>query len=332
MSKMNLEESIEAVKEGRLEKPGLVDTVYEVAQTTSGKFEGYDERKRFIALTRVLGITDDDRIKPALKQAYVDGAIIEPHWGNNIDIGLPEFVDGMKELGVNDEDISNYIAETLEYRIVEGLSFGGCLECVGIPFVKNDPAKTKVRAKLHQLQRNPTSITSNQDAIHKSSWDRKSHSIAKAFKDHTEQLYKIARINEEVDNKFDSFRESDKWRRKAIVREKVEPYNFLQDVFKPELLSDDGREGQYKILALNQQKLVGQISSIDNENDRAVQLAWLDILLDSNYEGGAAGKGSSYSSGLYRVMVDIAEAMREPSHVIGGIKAIAKERYDLDFE
>jgi hypothetical protein len=307
----NLGDQIEAVRNEQSDRSGLVKSVYDTARNTQGKFDHYRDRLNFISLTKVLGISTEEEIMPALRQAYVDGAIMKPRSGGNIDVGLPEFVDGMNELGVSDDEISDYIAETLEYRVVEGMGFGGCLECVAIPFAKNDPAKIKVKDRLHKLQRESTSISSNPNSTYKSSWEKGiAREIEELYRDHEEALYQLARINDQIDNDFDYNRVRG-WKSKATVE--VERW---KEEIHPEKLT-------------HQQELLEQIPYREGR-DRAMQLAWLDIVLDSEYTGGAGGKGAAYSSALYSIMLKVAEAIKSPEEVITQIKTTAKERYNAD--
>ena len=281
----------------------------------------------FIALTRILDMSADEKITPALKQAYVDGAIMAPHWGSNVDIGLFEFVDGMRELGSRDDEISDYVAETLEYRVVEGMGFGGCLECVAIPFVKRDPAKTRVKDKLRKLQREPTSIRSrsNPNLTDQSGWEKgRARDIEELFRDHEQALYQLARINDQIENDFD-YRKVSSW----ITKATVEVERWKKEI-QPERLSNDGDEGSYKQLLSQQQKLLNQIPYRRGRRDEAINLAWLDVVLDSEYTGGPGGKGAAYSSALYHRMLKVAEAIKSPEEVMTQIKITAKERYNAD--
>lgn len=326
--KNSLREQIEAVQEERLEKSELVKAIYSKAKKTGGHFKESKELIDFIALTKILGLTRDETILSELKQAYISGAIMPPHWGGNVDIGLLEFVDGMKELGTTDEEISGYINQTLEYRVVEGMAIGGILECVGIPFVKEEPAKTKTKVKLKKLQKESTSFKSNQNATYKSSWEKgRARRIERLFREHEESLYELARINDEINNHFDYFKEVRDWREKATVKDNK--YRWKEEI-KPELLSDEGREGRYKKLLTKEIQLQNDMEFIEGEDDRAVELASLDIILDSNYVAGPSGKGASYASALYHRMFDISKAIKSPEHLIMQIRTTAKERYNLD--
>lgn len=322
--KTNLGDQIEAVRNGERERPELVKAVYDIARSTEGKFDGWEDRMDFIALTRILDMSADEKITPALKQTYVDGAIMAPHWGSNVDIGLLEFVDGMRELGSRDDEISSYLADTLEYRVVEGLAFGGCLECVAIPFVKSEPAKTRVKDRLHKLQRESTSISSNPNSTYKSSWERgRARDIEELFRDHERALYQLARINNQIDDDFDNSKLRE-WNSKAFVET-----DRREREIRPERLSDDGDEGRYKQLLTQRKKLLDQIPYREGR-DRAMQLAWLDIVLDSEYTDGVSGKGAAYSSALYSRMLKVAEAIKSPEEVMTQIKITAKERYNAD--
>lgn len=326
MTETNLGDHIEAVRDGQLERSALVKTVYDTARNTKGKFDYWGDRMDFISLTKVLDISTDEEIIPALRQAYVEGAIMRPRWGDNVDVGLPEFVDGMRELSISDDEISDYIAETLEYRVVEGMAFGGRLECVAIPFVKVDPAKAKVKDRLHKLQRESTSISSNPNSRYESSWGKGiARDIEELFRDHEQALYQLARINDQIDNDFDSSRRMS-WKSKATV--KVGRWKEKEEIHT-ERLSDDGDEGRYKQLLAQQQRLYDQIPYRKGRDD-AIQLAWLDVILDSEYAGGAGGKGAVYSSALYRRMLIVAEAIKSPEEVITRIKTTAKERYNAN--
>ena len=323
MAKGIIEEEIEKVKNRQIEISGLIRFIYDVAKNRMNDLNT-SENADFVALTKVLNLPYDESIAPALKRAYIDASIMPPSWGGNIGVGLPEFVGGMRELGVNDEKISDYISETLEYRVVEGMGFGGVLECVAIPFVKSESVKSKIKNKLKKLQRESTSFRSNPKATYKSSWEKgKAKGIEELFRDHEQAIYELAKINEEIDSTFDYSSVID-WRGKAKVKK-----DRWEEEIKPELLSDRGDEGQFKKLFIKQQQLLNEVP-YHSARDRAIQLAWLDIILDSKYAGGAGGKGAAYASALYNTMVKFAEALECSPDFIEQIKKAAKERYGAD--
>lgn len=305
------------LREGNLKESELVERLYATAGTKLNAMQS----RAFVALTQVLGLTKDNRLIPTLKQAYLNASIIPPHWGGNIEIGLPEFVDGMRELSVDDDEISNHIVNTLEYRVVEGMNYGGILECVAIPFVKAEPVKTKVKTKLHQLQRESTSVRSNPNATYES-WEKsRAKIIEELFRNHQDALYEAARLEEEMETTFDYMGVLN-WRRKA----RDESDRFKPPVMRPERLSDDGEEGRYKKLLIQHENLMQQIPAYEARS-RAIELAQLDIVLDSDVVTGAAGKVAEYALDFYRIMYKLAEALGKPQAYLEGLKATAKERY-----
>jgi len=98
-----------------------------------------------------------------------------------------------------------------------------------------------------------------------------------------------------------------------------------------ERLSNEGDEGKYKELLEQEKKFLKEIP-YKNGRDRSFQLAWLDIVLDSEYYGGASGKGATYSSVLISRMFEVAQGIKAPQKMIAHIRTLAKDRYNLELE
>ena len=329
MTESQIEELVEMVRTDQLQKHDLIGKVRRLVADNLKPLRTSWEYSDFIALVKVLSLPTDEVLVQGLKEAYFHAAIGPPHWGGNTALGLPEFVDGMKELGVSDEQISDYICQTLEYRVVEGYGFGGILECVGIPFVKQEPVRAKVKEKLKGLQRAPTSFRSNPNATYKSSWEGRARNIERLFRENEEALYELARINEEVDTNFDYRKEISPWRQKANVED--EKYPGIVNI-KPELLSDEGREGKYKRLLTRKNQILGEIGvekAYDRAVDRAVELAQLDNILNSDYIGGASGKTGAMVANFYAQMLRFAKVIGMPDAAFDA-QVKAKERYGID--
>ncbi|MDO8480748.1 MAG: hypothetical protein Q7S65_02920 [Nanoarchaeota archaeon] len=342
--KSNLMELIELLGQASAES-GAVSLLYEAAKGSDGKFGPNTHLRRdFIALERVLGLGANEHrtltaslgilsyesFVQAVKRAYLDGVVTSAHDGRNIEFGLLEFVEDMQRFGVTDQEIAGHIATSLEYRIVEGFAFDSLHECVTIPFVKAGSGKLVVKKKLNAIQKDPTAFRPNQEARKVSRWNAHyAPHIDSMYGKHldtagailrVDDIYGIARINAAMDREF---RPSD------VAGWEAMSFDPFCKWWHPDRLSQEGNEGKYRALLEKRIALVKTIPGIEGPYDRAVQLAWLDILLSVPPQN-TVGENAIYASELYRSMFAIAQAINAPREALEQMRAKSNERYHLD--